>query len=63
MPRGVPVATVSIGNSKNAGLLAARMLAVDDVVIKNKLVNYHNNIEKAVEKKAIEIERELSLCV
>lgn len=63
MPRGVPVATVSIGNSKNAGLLAARMLAVDDLVIKNKLENYHNNIEKDVEKKAIEMERELSLCV
>jgi len=63
MPRGVPVATVSIGNSKNAGLLAARMLAVDDVLLKNKLVDYHYNIEKDVEKKAIQIERELSLCM
>ena len=63
MPRGVPVATVSIGNSKNAGLLAARMLAVNDVLLKNKLVDYHYNIEKDVEKKAIQIEKELSLCM
>ena len=30
MPRGVPVATVAIGNAENAALLAARILALDD---------------------------------
>ena len=56
MPRGVPVATVSIGNSKNAGLLAARILSVDNIVIKNTLQNYHKNIEKEVEEKALSME-------
>jgi 5-(carboxyamino)imidazole ribonucleotide mutase len=30
MPAGVPVATVSIGNARNAGLLAVRMLGIGD---------------------------------
>ena len=36
MPSGVPVATVAIGNSKNAGLLALRILSIkyDDIAIK-----------------------------
>jgi hypothetical protein len=38
MPRGVPVATVAIGNALNAGLLAARMLAIADESLANKLV-------------------------
>lgn len=33
MPAGVPVATVGIGNSKNAGILAARILATSDMKI------------------------------
>lgn len=38
MPSGVPVATVAIGNGKNAGLLAVRILAVGgSVVLKKKL--------------------------
>ena len=38
MPSGVPVATVAIGNGKNAGLLAVRILAAGgDVVLKKKL--------------------------
>lgn len=37
MPAGVPVATVSIGNGKNAGLLALRILGANDVAIAEKL--------------------------
>jgi 5-(carboxyamino)imidazole ribonucleotide mutase len=37
MPAGIPVATVSIGNGKNAGLLALRILGVSDSEIKNRL--------------------------
>ncbi len=40
MPGGIPVATVAIGNAKNAGLLAARILGVSDPVIANKLADY-----------------------
>jgi len=37
MPAGVPVATVGIGNAKNAGLLAARILGVSDESISHKV--------------------------
>jgi 5-(carboxyamino)imidazole ribonucleotide mutase len=37
MPAGVPVATVGVGNAKNAGLLAARILGVSDKVISEKV--------------------------
>ena len=37
MPAGIPVATVGVGNSKNAGLLAARILGASDPVIATKV--------------------------
>jgi 5-(carboxyamino)imidazole ribonucleotide mutase len=37
MPAGIPVATVGIGNAKNAGLLAARILGVSDLQISEKV--------------------------
>ncbi len=37
MPAGVPVATVGVGNAKNAGLLAARILGVSDKAISDKV--------------------------
>lgn len=40
MPAGVPVATVSIGNGKNAGLLALRILGSSDAAIASKLEKY-----------------------
>ena len=38
MPRGVPVATVAIGNAKNAGLLAARILGIKDDAIAQRII-------------------------
>jgi 5-(carboxyamino)imidazole ribonucleotide mutase len=40
MPRGVPVATVSVGGAENAALLAAEILAVSDDVVRARLVAY-----------------------
>lgn len=40
MPAGVPVATVAIGNARNASLLAVRILAVDDAELAGKLERY-----------------------
>jgi len=40
MPRGVPVATVAIGNATNAGLLAVQILATSDPVLREKLLAY-----------------------
>lgn len=41
MPKGVPVATVAIGNAANAGLLAVRMLAIGDAALMAKLIEVY----------------------
>jgi 5-(carboxyamino)imidazole ribonucleotide mutase len=48
MPRGVPVATVGIGNAENAALLAARILALDDEGLRGRLVAYRERMERMV---------------
>ena len=40
MPKGVPVATVAIGNAANAGLLALRILAASDLALQQKMLDY-----------------------
>lgn len=44
MPAGVPVATVAIGNGKNAGLLAVQILAVSDRKLLKKVVEFKKKI-------------------
>ena len=44
MPAGVPVATVSIGNARNAGLLAARILGATDPAIQRQLVDFASDL-------------------
>lgn len=51
MPSGVPVATVSIGGAKNAGLLAARILAAGDPAIQDKMMDYQKRMAEEVEQK------------
>jgi len=51
MPDGVPVATVAIGKAKNAGLLAARILGIDDEKISQKLSDYHQEMANESIKK------------
>ncbi|MBR6159407.1 MAG: 5-(carboxyamino)imidazole ribonucleotide mutase [Lachnospiraceae bacterium] len=48
MPSGIPVATVAIGGGANAGLLAARMLAISDPVLLEKLEKYSEDMKNAV---------------
>jgi 5-(carboxyamino)imidazole ribonucleotide mutase len=51
MPNGVPVATVAIGKAKNAGLLAARILGIDDEQISRRLTEYHQKMaEESIKK-------------
>ena len=58
MPAGVPVATVGVGNAKNAGLLAARILGVSDKAISDKVSEQLKEInEEAKEKGANLISR------
>ena len=51
MPGGVPVATVSIGGAKNAGLLAVRILSAGDPALVEKMAAYQENMAVEVEKK------------
>src|SRR4051794_26161993 len=48
MPRGVPVATVAIGNATNAGLLAAAILALSDVALAERLAAWRAHQTQAV---------------
>ena len=47
MPKGVPVATVAIGNATNAGLLAVRMLAIADPELRRRMTEYRHSISEA----------------
>ncbi|WP_251858423.1 5-(carboxyamino)imidazole ribonucleotide mutase [Herbiconiux sp. L3-i23] len=51
MPGGVPVATVSIGGAKNAGLLAVKILATADSGLTGKLEAYMQTLATQVEQK------------
>ncbi|WP_310530079.1 5-(carboxyamino)imidazole ribonucleotide mutase, partial [Nocardioides sp.] len=47
MPAGVPVATVSIGNGRNAGLLAVRILAATDAGLREKMVSFQADLKES----------------
>ncbi len=51
MPAGVPVATVSIGGARNAGLLAVRMLAASDPALTVRLAEFAAALETTVAEK------------
>jgi 5-(carboxyamino)imidazole ribonucleotide mutase len=48
MPAGVPVATVSVGGARNAGLLAVRILAASDEGLRSKMAKFQQDLEKLV---------------
>ena len=50
MPPGIPVATVGINGSLNAGILALQMIATGDEALYNKLVAYKENLKGKIEK-------------
>ncbi len=58
MPPGIPVATVSIGKSggRNAGILAAQMIALSDPELAKKLESFKEEMADQVEQKAKKIE-------
>jgi 5-(carboxyamino)imidazole ribonucleotide mutase len=51
MPAGVPVATVSIGNARNAGLLAVRILGASDAGLRERMVAFQADLEQLVADK------------
>lgn len=48
MPTGVPVATVALNGAKNAGILAAQILATNNETLSQKLVDYKKSLEDQV---------------
>jgi 5-(carboxyamino)imidazole ribonucleotide mutase len=48
MPAGVPVATVSVGGARNAGLLAVRILAASDEGLRSKMAAFQRELEELV---------------
>ncbi len=59
MPAGIPVATVSIGGARNAGLLAARILASGDAELTTRLADYAASLEALVEEKNAALQQKL----
>jgi 5-(carboxyamino)imidazole ribonucleotide mutase len=51
MPGGIPVATVAIGNSKNAGLLAVRILGTSDDKLRAAMERYQSDLAQTVRDK------------
>ncbi len=51
MPAGVPVATVAIGNARNAGLLAVRILAASDQGLHQKMVAFQDDLAESAREK------------
>ena len=48
MPSGIPVATVAINGAANAAILAAKMLAISDTALQEKLQNYKEDLKDQV---------------
>jgi len=48
MPGGIPVATVGIGNAKNAGLLAAHILAIENSKIRERIKDYREAMAQKI---------------
>ena len=57
MPRGIPVATVAIGNAQNAGLLAVQILAANDNQLLQKVQQYRQELSAMVLDKQAELEQ------
>ncbi|MBW9204859.1 5-(carboxyamino)imidazole ribonucleotide mutase [Mumia sp. zg.B17] len=51
MPAGVPVATVAVGNARNAGLLAVRILAASDPALADAMVAFQSRLADAARAK------------
>ncbi|NDH66103.1 MAG: 5-(carboxyamino)imidazole ribonucleotide mutase [Microbacteriaceae bacterium] len=59
MPAGIPVATVSIGGAKNAGILAARILGAFDSALSTKLDTFGQSLKDQVAEKNEKLKSQL----
>jgi 5-(carboxyamino)imidazole ribonucleotide mutase len=58
MPAGVPVATVAIGNARNAGLLAVRILAAADPALRQQMVDFQAELTRSARDKGDAVRRD-----
>jgi len=58
MPAGIPVATVALNGARNAGLLAAQILALSDAALAERLAAYRSRLQLQVESDARQLEQE-----
>ncbi len=57
MPNGIPVATVALNAAKNAGILAAQILATNNEELTQNLINYKEELKRKVEESADDVEK------
>jgi 5-(carboxyamino)imidazole ribonucleotide mutase len=60
MPAGVPVATVAVGNARNAGLLAVRILATSDEKLRAAMEHYQADLAQQVHDKDAAVQERYS---
>jgi len=58
MPAGVPVATVAVGNARNAGLLAVRVLATSDDALRDRMARFQQELADAVNEKDANVRKQ-----
>ena len=58
MPAGIPVATVGVGNARNAGLLAVRILAVSDESLRKRIDDFQEQLRQLVTEKDARVQAE-----
>jgi len=60
MPAGVPVATVAIGNARNAGLLAVRILAASDEALQQRMVDFQAELKASAQAKGASVRSDVA---
>jgi len=60
MPAGVPVATVAIGNARNAGLLAVRILAASDADLRQQMLDFQAELRATAQDKGKKVRASVS---
>ena len=59
MPAGIPVATVAVGGARNAGLLAVRILAASDPVLRDKMAEFQDQLRETALAKGVALRAKL----
>jgi 5-(carboxyamino)imidazole ribonucleotide mutase len=59
MPAGIPVATMAVGGSRNAGLLAVRILAAADPALQQRIADFQASLERLVLDKDAALQKTL----